>query len=158
MPAKNNINPDQLKMFMTPREIDPTGSVDSHRSIDTRFDENSRRGFLDRLMKWKRDESEQSLPGALSLSESIKRFGVINPVQVVHSDVLGRVIGHGNHRFASVDPDTLIPVVHTQGQMVRKFGNVSSLHVGSALSDYEDFMEQTKSPEGAGSWDEIDWR
>jgi hypothetical protein len=132
---------EQLKMFMTPAEIAPSGGVDSDGSTIVEHHERDpelTRDFFKRDMARKAAEARSS-----GLTNDIMERGVVMPVQVIHTPELGRTLGHGHHRFAAaeeIDPDMLIPVHHTQGQLRdTKYGhqNVRELSWWPADAEYE---------------------
>lgn len=115
-----NLKPEgeQLKMFMSPSEINPSGSVDAPwTKVAERHKKRPKRTreMFTALMNEKTAEA-----AAVGLTEDIRRRGVVMPVQVIHTPELGRTLGHGNHRFAAamaINPDMLIPIHHTEGTM-----------------------------------------
>jgi hypothetical protein len=120
---------EQLKMFMTPAEIDPSSGVDSpystvvehHQSAPERV-----RSQFGTLMEEKTSEAKYK-----GLTKDIKKRGVVMPVQVIHTAELGRTLGHGHHRFAAakdIDPDMLIPVHHTEGRVISTRQNQRDVH------------------------------
>lgn len=137
MAARNHINPNQLKMFMTPREIDPTGSVDDDTSVDFSEPEQVRRTYLEGLLDTKDETAYKT-----GLYDSILEEGVKTPIQIVHDPEGGNILGHGNHRFAVARhrPDTLIPVLHTEGI---RYPRNKSLNPMEAVMDYRDYMQKT---------------
>lgn len=137
MAARNHINPNQLKMFMTPREIDPTGSVDNDDSIDRSLSERSRRNYLEGLLDRKKATADE-----IGLSDSILEEGVKTPIQVIHDPKGGNILGHGNHRFAVARqmPDTLIPVIHTEGA---RSSTTGELDLWEAIDNYRGYMANT---------------
>lgn len=112
MAAHHNINPDQLKMFMTGREITDMleGTIDSpHLSVDE-------------VMDYSLTESKKKLGTGhgSGVHASVKKEGVRNPVQLVHTD-WGVLMGHGKHRVAAAEDidyqsgkQRYIPVIHTE--------------------------------------------
>jgi hypothetical protein len=106
----------QLKMFMSSEEIAPIGSVDSPISIDRHSSSSSRAVNFGKMLNYKADDAEKT-----GLADSIREHGVADPVQVIHAyKDDGRIIGHGNHRFATMarhDPKGLMPVMHTEGDV-----------------------------------------
>jgi hypothetical protein len=142
MANKNHINPDQLRMFMSAREIDPDTSVDA---------EEDDRDSLDELLGYKLDESKQT-----GLYYDIGRRGVQTPIQVIHDDTYGkRVLGHGNHRFAAqrdINPDALIPVVHTDAVY-----DEDDFDTYGTLRKYKEYTGG-KGVDDAMSWqNEVNW-
>lgn len=124
MAAKNNINPDQLKMFMTPKEImsshenwdrlpnDPDGSKLYARKLHEAKTEPTPEA--NKYEIWAAGKSDfigpQIPPTYRTLYESIKAEGVKNPVHLSPNYVVG-----GHHRIAAandIDPNMLIPVKH----------------------------------------------
>lgn len=119
MAAKKAINPQQLSMFMTPRELmahfkPNPGDVDAH-DIDmydeagnARPDEDIDEEFWD----IKHDENLVS-----GLAEDVEAIGVRTPVTVQYSRLQGPVIRGGHHRIAAAlqaNPDMLIPVNYAE--------------------------------------------
>ena len=157
MAAKNNINPDQLKMLMTPKEIDPVGSIDNPDSLDPLSSVEERKEALEETLLAKEKGADVS-----GLYDSVMDEGVKAPVQIIHDPLGGNIIGHGNHRFAvSMNkPDTLIPVIHTQGVRsdgdLWKFDEANKFHSRIASHDYKDYMSKI-GLRGVGSEDSWAW-
>jgi hypothetical protein len=113
MAAKNHLNPKQLKLFMTARELMdmPAGDdLEEWRPMSQNPD----------LLNEKLEESMDPISYAkmydnLNLHDSIKEKGVQNPVNI---EFFSRendetVISDGHHRVASafsINPDMFIPI------------------------------------------------
>ena len=118
--TRRAVNPDQLKMFMTPREVvqsvgvfnDMGETKPTMRSIQT-HDE----------MSYKNAENHVT-----GLHDSIAREGVKKPINIVHGaihenpdgslDTAPTRLANGHHRIisqAQLDPDRLMPVLHHGG-------------------------------------------
>lgn len=101
MAASDHVNPNQLRLFMTPREI---MSEYEPASGDYMVGEDTRD-------VWKRKEREARISG---MTRSIREKGVQVPVSL-HPD-WNEIMG-GHHRIAaaySVDPDSVIPVTYDE--------------------------------------------
>lgn len=130
MSASDNLQPKQLKMFMSPNELKAEGYVpnpleargeDMGGSIHEPLGTTS----SDRMMARKVRESQES-----GLYGKIEGEGVQAPVSIVtptHDlvphpslrkigfDTSPQMVGNGHHRLASqeaIDPDRLMPVMH----------------------------------------------
>lgn len=144
MARRNHINPDQLRMFMSAREISPASSVDAAEQDEEAFEQ---------LMDKKLNESIDR-----GLYDDIARKGVKAPVQVIHHPTVGNILGHGNHRFASqrdIDPDALMPVVHTDA--VRPYPDDPSEYIRNEWEPYETLKKYEKLTGGVGVTDSPRW-
>ena len=146
--ARNRINPNQLKLLMTPREMGIVGSIDVDPSLRTDITPEQRAAHMDK--HWNDVRVDAAFSG---LMESVQKHGVKTPVQIVHDPAIGPVLGHGNHRFAVSDPDALIPVLHTPGQRDRR----GDLDWNAALKNYESYM-RTTGRRGLGYADIHTWQ
>ena len=112
MAASDHLHPHQLKMFMSPHEVE--GYVDSF------GDFGSAPADIARNTAFKRGESKES-----GMHDSIAAEGVKKPLEISHFDntyggedskVRGKtILSQGHHRWVSqndADPDRLMPVVH----------------------------------------------
>ena len=132
---------EQLKMFMSPNEINPSSAIDFDATMDAERHEKDPE-MVDAYMKQGMEQKLAAATGS-GLRANIEKRGVIKPVQVIHTPEFGRTIGHGHHRFAAaqdIDPDALIPVHHTEGQVVeQKYGHRTrqTINWGAADFDYE---------------------
>jgi hypothetical protein len=112
MAASDHLHPDQLKMFMSPREI--AGYIDEF------GDFGAEPKYIESGTAAKMAESRDS-----GMHDSIAAEGVKKPVEISHfsenygdpkSRVRGKtILSQGHHRWASqndADPDRLMPVVH----------------------------------------------
>ena len=133
MPRPDGQQFQQLKMFMTPEEIAPKGTIDHEVSVSYDYPEEDRKAAFDYTMRVKKSNASDD-----GMDKDIQKYGVEVPIQVVHDPVLGNVIGHGNHRFASSPPGSLIPVIHTEG-----VPDEDGLDVYEAMDDDEGYMKDT---------------
>jgi len=95
---------EQLPMFMTAKELKNEVTPDDWRAGGP---------SLDSLWRRKAREAEKS-----GLTESIRKDGVQEPVEVVHRGETHRYLVDGHHRVAAaskVGPKTLLPVRHSEG-------------------------------------------
>lgn len=95
--ARKKENPNQLKMFMTAREI-----MDEYEPIGGDYIGGE---TTEELWERKADEAE-----ANGLLDSIKKFGVQVPVSLDHE---GKEVMGGHHRIAAqhrLNPDQFIPI------------------------------------------------
>lgn len=123
MPAKRHINPSQLKMFMTPKELmehfQPNPGDIDHHDIEMYDDGGNARSDEDINSEFwdiKRDENDLS-----GLTEDVAAIGVRTPVTVQYHKLHGPVIRGGHHRIAAameVNPDMLIPVNYAEDNAV----------------------------------------
>lgn len=148
---------EQLKMFMSANEISPVGSVDSPVSIDLTRSRSERLTSFGHLLSRKEAESRTDHHRG-GLHDSIMSEGVKAPVQVIHSDQ-GSVLGHGNHRFATMaahKPDDLMPVMHTEGDPTGKArGDKKAVEVWDSLNNYSEAMDLVA--EGLGVGDSLNY-
>jgi hypothetical protein len=140
---------EQLKMFMTPAEINPQGGIDAPETTDPRRLPSIRKRHMDHMMQWKRDAAVGT-----GLAASVAKEGVKVPVQVIRDPNIGNVIGHGHHRFAVSDPNALIPVIHTEGIIDAQSG---MLDPWEAMEDYTSYMTRVGDGPGMGSTDSATW-
>jgi hypothetical protein len=143
MRSKRHINPDQLRMFMSAREIDPDTSVDVGE-----YDDTSATDDFEDLMDMKLDIAKDK-----GLYYDIERRGVQVPIQVIrHKD--GRIdLGHGNHRFAvqrDLDPDALMPVVHTDAVYDQVTDDVEFYNPYKTIDKYRSAYPQGVDPSISG--------
>jgi hypothetical protein len=110
------LNPNQLKMFMTPREIG--GYVTDYGDFGTNPGGLPHEAF--RRLNDERALEKDTNAGRSGLSASIAREGVKKPIDIGHgtSDAYeGKtILWNGHHRLQEqsiADPDRLMPVVHT---------------------------------------------
>lgn len=78
--------------------------------LDARKNETNEQVLARKLQAAKEDKWEPSK----GMYESIKKIGVQQPVEIIHSDK-GQMLGEGHHRIAvamEVNPDMLVPVKH----------------------------------------------
>lgn len=103
-----NVSSQQLAMFLPAHEIAKMPMTDAHRG------ESNQEVLARKLASAKADKWEPSK----GMYESIKKIGVQEPVEIIHSDK-GQMLGEGHHRIASamdVNPNMLIPVEHKNPQ------------------------------------------
>lgn len=93
MSRKDHLNPNQLKLFMSPEEI--LSSV--HDSVDLGYGED-----MGDLMEQKLSESKGTPRGSQdSLYDSISRHGVKRHVTLEQDPDGGLIMGQGHHRVAA---------------------------------------------------------
>jgi hypothetical protein len=107
MAASDHIQPEQLKMFMSPREIREDGYGLPEAGDEYRYQ---------RKLGRANDPALEQVPGDRggTLYDSVGKDGVKLPLRLVTSES-ERVLGNGHHRFVSQeqqDPDRLMPVLH----------------------------------------------
>jgi hypothetical protein len=96
---------EQLKMFMTPREIGETVTHYGDFGANTGGLPHEQRGA-----KFKIRNAQES-----GMADSIAAEGVKHPIALDHHDDAGMTTVNGHHRLAvqsSLDPDRLMPVTH----------------------------------------------
>jgi hypothetical protein len=104
MAARDNLNPDQLKMFMSPREIGQEVTAYGDFGVNMGGLPHEQRGA-----KFKIHNAQES-----GMHDSIAKDGVKHPIALTHTP-RGLETANGHHRLAvqsSVDPDRLMPVSH----------------------------------------------
>lgn len=120
MAADRNINPDQLKMFMTPDEIKAQYSI----LPGDRWEGEANEEF------WRRKDADNAKPGwdrgpgSAPLAD-VDLTTISNPVRLVERGRWGSppYIGNGHHRVAAGVQDTVegaelyLPVVHYDNQL-----------------------------------------
>lgn len=125
MPAAQHVQPEQLKMFMSPREIMGSYDVNFHEREQATHADGSlvrptRMETDDEMYARKLAESKtpggwnNHKPGAPSIHESVGQEGVRMPVHLATGERWHQV-GNGYHRIAAQadhDPDRLMPVMH----------------------------------------------
>lgn len=117
MSANENLQPEQLAMFM------PAGTLRTYDSVDRQADKQT----INEL--WTKKLRESKKPGdphtldmtvghGAGVYDSVKAEGVKTPVNVSYRKERGARIptmGNGNHRVAAqadINPDALVPVLH----------------------------------------------
>ena len=123
MAAADHVNPQQLRMFMTARELYNTHSIDVPLHPEARY------GGAWKTMgaMWKskaKDNKTNNVPA------SVAAHGVHMPVTLAHGRDFGdaTVIEHGHHRILAAykhDPDMLIPVEHEDYDSPRNYGTTA---------------------------------
>lgn len=109
MSGRDNLNPNQLRMFMTAQELH------DHHSIDVMQTPESRYGgaWPDMDSMWRTKRRENKMDG---LDKSVREHGVHSPVELTSGrDVDGAVIQDGHHRIQAAfdhNPQSLLPVEH----------------------------------------------
>ena len=125
MGADRNINPDQLRMFMTPSEIQRNYAILPGDRWEGETDDEF----------WARKDEENSEPGwdrarSGSALADVPVTSISNPVRLVDKPYRGvgrsdGVIGNGHHRVAAgvaqeaeSDTEILLPVVHYRSEVL----------------------------------------
>lgn len=114
MSASDHLQPEQLRMFMTPREIVEGGRF---APSDKQYGESVGRMWQRKLKESQRPPTSRG-HGA-GLYDSIARSGVQSPVELYHGNPEEHdpdQVWDGHHRLASAyatRPDAHIPVEHT---------------------------------------------
>jgi hypothetical protein len=141
---------EQLKMFMTPSEIDPVSSVDAEEG------------------EYIEDVLEKKLKGAKKsgLYKDISQKGVKTPIQVIHDPQTGEnILGHGHHRFAVAQDledqgksDVLMPVFHSTAKYEKFYDDDPGYFdaLGS-IKEYDTYMNRYIG-QGRGTGDKATWR
>lgn len=93
------------QQFMAAHEIAKLPFTDAHRG------ESNEEVLARKLASAKADKWESSK----GMYESIKKHGVLEPVDIIHHPEKGMMLGEGHHRVASamdINPNMKIPVKH----------------------------------------------
>jgi len=118
MAASDHVNPQQLRMFMTARELYNTHSIDVPLHPEARFGGHWK--TMDAMWKTKRKENRTN-----NVPEAIAKHGVHMPVTLAHGDRDfggATVIEHGHHRIEAAyrhDPEMYLPVEHEDYDLPR---------------------------------------
>lgn len=110
-----SVSSNQLAMFM------PAHEIAKMKLGDTRKGETNEQVLARKLKSAKEDAWE----GSKGMYESIKKIGVQEPVELVHSKKES-FLGEGHHRLASamdVNPNMLLPVSHHYLTAIRPDGS-----------------------------------
>jgi hypothetical protein len=149
MPTPTGPQFEQLKMFMSPSEIEFSSSVDHPHET-----------FEDVL------ETKLQRAHSSGLYSNIEKEGVKAPIQVIHDRRTGKnILGHGHHRYAAASaleetsqPDILVPVVHTEAKY-ESFGDDDYEYFDAlgSVKDYDNYMNKYVK-QGRGTGDRMTWQ
>jgi hypothetical protein len=123
MAASDHLQPQQLAMFMTPREILKDYSPGDASAYGSE-------GAMWARTRARADEEDDVPHG--SLTNNIRANGVTEPIELTHSP---RTMADGHHRMSvarDVAPDRLVPVIHheTYDDFQNDEGNWHGRYVG----------------------------
>jgi hypothetical protein len=115
MAAIDHINADQHKNYQLPMFVRATDLVDSlTATADSSYD------APEEVMQEKLKASHRRTGRGAGVYDSVRKEGVLNPVQVIHAMHGNVMMGQGHHRVAAADDisretgkDMWVPVVHT---------------------------------------------
>ena len=124
MPASRHLNPNQLKLFVTARELMnfPAGDAgdDDESEWGASLAESPKlteRKLLESKTGTENEAEVRRNPDEESLHESIRKHGVLTPVLVQQTDVGDTWLLNGHHRVATaydINPVMYIPLTYTE--------------------------------------------
>ena len=113
MAASDHLHPEQMRMFMTARELHGMHSIDVQQTPESRFGGHWK--SMDAM--WKTKRRENAMGGPDRLDKGVAAHGVQWPVELTSgTDVSGTVISDGHHRIQAAyeaNPDSYVPVEHS---------------------------------------------
>lgn len=124
MPASRHLNPNQLKLFATAREIMDFPAGDSGDDDESEWGASladspalAKRKLLESKTGTENEAETRRNQYQESLHDSIRKHGVITPVLVQQTDVGNTWLLNGHHRVTTaydINPDMYIPLSYTE--------------------------------------------